>query len=126
MMTNRIWMTDDEEEGRGRWRRHAPCPVDVPREERMPLDLVCAARSQAARRISLEEARHDTLRLVRDVVREYEGVRQDPLVHDVHVLVVERWEARLWDQTQTRRDDQHCPVGDRARRARGRSLTIIS
>ena len=55
-------------------RQYEPRPVNVPREERMPLDLVCAARAKTARRISLQEARHDALRLVGDVVWEDEGI----------------------------------------------------
>ena len=67
----------------------------MPRKERMPLDLVRAARAEASRGIALQQTGHDALRLVRDVVREDKRVGEDALVHHVHVLVVERWKAGL-------------------------------
>lgn len=70
-------------------------PIHMFREERMFLDLVCAARAQPSRRVTLQESRHDALRVWRHVRGEYEGVGEDALVHDVHVFVVEWREAGL-------------------------------
>ena len=59
-------------------------------EERVPLDLVSAVIAQPPLRIPLQQSGHHAPRFRGDVGREVERVGEDPLVHDVHVLIVER------------------------------------
>jgi hypothetical protein len=72
---------------------HQPVPVDISGEERMPLDLVSAVVTQPLLRTPLQKTSHYAPRFGRDVGREVERVGEDPLVHNVHVLVVERRQA---------------------------------
>ena len=65
------------------------------RKEWVPLDVLGPVRTEPLVRVSLQQRGHDRLRVVRHVWREDEGVRQDALVHDVHVLVVEGRQAGL-------------------------------
>jgi hypothetical protein len=67
----------------------------VAREERVLLDLVRALRAEPPRGVALEEPGHHALRVPADVRREVEKVGQDPLVHHIHILVVERREPSL-------------------------------
>ena len=73
--------------------RHQLVPIDISGEERVPPDLVTAVVSQPPLRIPLQQSSHHAPRFGRDVRREVEGVAEDPLVHDIHVLVVERRQA---------------------------------
>lgn len=72
---------------------HQPIPVDIPGEERMSLDLIPAVITQPPRRIPLQQSGHHAPRFRGDVRREVERVGEDPLVHDVHVLIIERRQA---------------------------------
>ena len=63
----------------------------MPREERVPLDLVRAVVAQSPAWVSLQEARHDGLGVVRHIGWEKQWVSQDALIHDIHILVVEWW-----------------------------------
>lgn len=75
--------------------RQQAIPVYMSRKERVPLDLVRAIVAQAPRGVTLQEARHEAARLLRDVRREEERIAQDALVHCVDVLIVEWWEPGL-------------------------------
>jgi len=72
---------------------HQSIPIDVPGEERVPLDLVTAVITQPPLRVPLQQSGHHTPRFRGDIGREIERVGEDPLVHDVDVLVVERRQA---------------------------------
>ena len=72
---------------------HQLVPVDISGEERMPLDLVSAVVTQPPLRIPLQQSSHHAPRFGRDIGRAVERVGEDPLVHNVHVLVVERRQA---------------------------------
>ena len=72
---------------------HQSIPIDVPGEERMPLDLVTAVITQPPLRIPLQQSGHHTPCFRGDIRREVERVGEDPLVHDVDVLVVKRRQA---------------------------------
>jgi len=73
--------------------RHQPVPIDVSGEERVPLNLVSAVVTQPLLRVPLQQSSHHAPRFGRDVGREVERVGEDPLVHNVHVLVVEGRQA---------------------------------
>ena len=103
----------------------------MPRKKRVALDLLAAVRAEALRGVALEERGDHALRLGRHVGREEERVLQDPLVHHVHVLVVERGEAGLGvGGGQRRGQGERVRVGvGRGREGRGRERegrTIIS
>ena len=70
--------------------RQQPVPIDISSEERMSLDLVSAMIAQPPLRIPLQQSGHDAPRFRGDVGREVERIGEDPLVHDVHILIVER------------------------------------
>lgn len=76
-------------------------PVDVFREEWMFLDLVSAMVTQPPLRVPLQQSSHNTPRFRRDVRREVEGIGEDSLVHNVHVLVIE------WRQASHHLVDEH-------------------
>ena len=80
---------------------HQLVPVDVSSKEWMLLDLVSAMVTQPPLRVPLQQSSHHTPRFSRDVRREVEGIREDSLVHDVHVLVIE------WRQAGHHLIDQH-------------------
>lgn len=70
-------------------------PVDVLREERMPLNFFGPVRTQTLRGIPLEEPGNERHRIMRHVLWEEERVRENALIHNVHVLVVERRQTSL-------------------------------
>lgn len=72
-----------------------PRPINVPRKERVPLNLVGTVRSQTPVRFALQQAGHHPTRFRAHVRRKHERVAQDPLVHHVHIFVVEWWETGL-------------------------------
>ena len=69
---------------------HKPVPIDILGEERVPLDFVSSVITQPPLGVPLQQSGHHAPCFRGDVRREVEGVGEDPLVHDVHVLVVER------------------------------------
>ena len=73
--------------------RHQLVPIDISGKERVPPDLVSAVVAQPPLRIPLQQSGHHAPCFGGDVGREVEGVAEDPLVHNVHVLVVERRQA---------------------------------
>ena len=72
-------------------------PINVLRKERVPLNFLSSVSAQALGGIPMQEARHDALSFRADIRRELEWVTQDPLVHRVHVLVIEWRKASLRD-----------------------------
>jgi len=70
--------------------RHQPIPIDISSEERMPLDLISSVIAQPPLRIPVQQSGHHTPRFRGDVRGEVERIGQDALVHDVHILIVER------------------------------------
>lgn len=65
---------------------HEFLKVDVLREERVLLDLVCAVHTQTVVRVTREQSGEDAARVRADLVAEPEGLLQDLLVHGVGVL----------------------------------------
>jgi hypothetical protein len=72
-------------------------PVDVPGEEGVTLDVVRAASAKALLGVALEECGHDATCVGADIGWEVERVREDALIHDVHVLVIEGRKTSLQD-----------------------------
>ena len=94
---------------------HSQVPVDIFGKEGVSLDLLSSIRTKPSCWITLEKPSHDALCFPRYVVREYKWVHEDPLVHRVHVFIIERWETSL-------EIDEHVS----RRFQRQRVLTIIS
>ena len=69
---------------------HQPIPIDVLSEERMSLYFVASMITQPPLGVPPQQSGHHAPRFGGDVRREVERVRKNPLIHDVHVLVIER------------------------------------
>ena len=65
-------------------------PIDILGEERMPLNFVASMITQPPLGVPPQQSGHHAPRFGGDVRWEVEGVGKDPLIHDVHVLVIER------------------------------------
>lgn len=74
---------------------HSQVPVDILGKEGMSLDLLSSICTEAASRITLEKPGHDTLCFPRYVRWKHEWVHEDPLIHGVHIFVIEWWETGL-------------------------------
>ena len=61
----------------------------------MFLDLFSSICAEPSSWITLEKAGHDTLCFPSYVGREYEWVHKDPLVHCIHIFVIEWWKTSL-------------------------------
>jgi hypothetical protein len=92
-----------------------PIPINVFREEGMSLDFLASVGSQTSSRIPLKQACHHTSSFRRHIRREIQRIGKNPLVHGVHIFVVEWGQAGLKDSYQT-----IAPLGE------AQSLTIIS
>jgi len=66
-----------------------------PREERHSLDLVRAIGPEPLGGITLEQCGDEASRIMRHVLWEPNDIMKDPLVHLVHILIVEWWKASL-------------------------------
>ena len=69
---------------------HQSSPIDIPGKERMSLDLISSMITQPPLRVPLQQSGHHAPRFGGDVRGEVERIREDPLVHDVDILVIER------------------------------------
>jgi len=69
---------------------HQLIPIGVFSEERMLLNFVASMITQPRLGVPPQQSGHHAPRFGRDVRREVERVGKDPLIHDVHVLVIER------------------------------------
>lgn len=83
----------------------------------MPFDFLSPICTKTPRWVPLEKTNHDALGIDGHVVRELKRVREDSLIHRVHVFIVEGRETSLF---QARGKKKAISA------AKNASLTIIS
>ena len=82
---------------RAQWRgvQHSVLfPINL-REERHSLDLIRAIGPEPSGGVTLEQCGDEASRIMRHILWESNDIMKNPLVHLVHVLIVERWKASL-------------------------------
>lgn len=72
-----------------------PVPVDIFSKERVPFNFLSSVCTKASGWVSLEESRHNASCLRRHIGWEVKGVAKNPLVHRVHVFIIERGQSSL-------------------------------
>lgn len=70
-------------------------PIDMLREERMPLDFFSTTRTKPSGGIPLKQRGHHALCVMREIWRKDKRVHKDALVHHIHVFVIERGKTGL-------------------------------
>lgn len=74
---------------------YSQVPIDIFSKKWMSLDFLSTVCTEASRWIALEKPGHDTLGFCRYIGWEDKRVHEDPLVHCVHVFIIEWWETSL-------------------------------